>query len=1034
LYEHDLVGVNLAGQNLTNAALQFANLDNADFSQANLTGATVWAGLSGANFAGATVRGASLSGISVNQLSSTGSYQEHDLSGITIYADLAGVNLTAQNLTGATFENTKLINANFSHANLTNAVFWLATPNGANFSHAILSSATFRYSDLTGANLTGAEVRGASFLRDEPGGIGYVSTGLTAAQLYSTASYQAHDLAGINLQLNELAGVDLAGTNLTNAGFSGAVLVNADFSGANLANADFSAPPAFFYVYTNLTGANLSQTNLTNARFNGRFDGNEWVPAADLTGANLSGSDTRGTDFSFTFAWTAPITTNLIHPNGHIAGLDLTAGKSLVVRDYDGNPDGIPPNGPLPIRVEQHLTMDTSGTLRLVFDADPWDSTISFMPGIPVALGGTLELTFAPDVDIATQNGRTIDLFDWTSTTPTGAFTVSSPYTWNLTNLYTTGEVTLAAAPTLPGDFNNDNTVDAADYVVWRKGLGTIYTQEHYNIWRAHFGEVSGNGSGSAAGSRRIDAAVPEPATALILILGMLTLALVRRSQKERHTTPSAPLSDHASIYYVASPYDGKVTMEATLYHRRISDALFAFSLALTLNASAAPVGAQGYTFTNVTDSNQEFVLFSPPTMNNVGTLLFAAQLDTNVNGVFTKAAGGPTKTIALANAAPFTGFGVGFPTINASGTVAFQGNRATSPTQGIYTGTGAAAAVLVVGNETGSPFAEFGGSGIVAINDAGTVAFFTRSNTGPDGGGGIYTRNGNGAGPITFVADGASGEFGAVSRNFDINAGGSVAFRGFAATGTSYGTFAVAHGGAVTTIADDSDGFTSVNEGASVNDSGAAAFSAYLPGGVQAIAFGNGGAVTTIATTAGPYQSFQYAPSINNAGTVAFDAILDDTRRGVFTGPDPVADRVIAVGDTLFGETVADVQFFNGLNDNGDVAFMYRLDTGVSGVALAESTLLIGDYNQNGVVDAADYVVWRKNQNTMNLLPNDPTGGTIGVAQYNTWRADFGHTAGSGSGAYANAAVSEPSTMLLFALTAPLLSLRGRRVDSIHQ
>ena len=71
--------------------------------------------------------------------------------------------------------------------------------------------------------------------------------------------------------------------------------------------------------------------------------------------------------------------------------------------------------------------------------------------------------------------------------TPTGAFTVSSPYTWNLSNLYTTGEVTLAAAPSLPGDFNHDGTVDAADYVVWRKTDGT---PAGYNTWRTHFGQT----------------------------------------------------------------------------------------------------------------------------------------------------------------------------------------------------------------------------------------------------------------------------------------------------------------------------------------------------------------------------------------------------------------------------------------------------------------------------------------------------------------------------------------------------------------
>ena len=78
-----------------------------------------------------------------------------------------------------------------------------------------------------------------------------------------------------------------------------------------------------------------------------------------------------------------------------------------------------------------------------------------------------------PGIDVAAQSGRTIDLFDWTGVTPTGTFTISSPYTWNLANLYTTGEVTLTAVPSLPGDFNSDGTVDAADYVVWRKTDGT---------------------------------------------------------------------------------------------------------------------------------------------------------------------------------------------------------------------------------------------------------------------------------------------------------------------------------------------------------------------------------------------------------------------------------------------------------------------------------------------------------------------------------------------------------------------------------
>jgi hypothetical protein len=57
-----------------------------------------------------------------------------------------------------------------------------------------------------------------------------------------------------------------------------------------------------------------------------------------------------------------------------------------------------------------------------------------------------------------------------------------------------------------PGDFNADGSVNAADYVVWRNGLGTTYTEADYNVWRAHFGQTSGSGAAHTG--------VPEPASA----------------------------------------------------------------------------------------------------------------------------------------------------------------------------------------------------------------------------------------------------------------------------------------------------------------------------------------------------------------------------------------------------------------------------------------------------------------------------------------------------------------------------------------
>ena len=66
----------------------------------------------------------------------------------------------------------------------------------------------------------------------------------------------------------------------------------------------------------------------------------------------------------------------------------------------------------------------------------------------------------------------------------------------------------------LPGDFNHDGNVNAADYVVWRKGLGITYTQNDYGVWRAHFGASLGPGSGSSLPSAEpLSGTVPEPAS-----------------------------------------------------------------------------------------------------------------------------------------------------------------------------------------------------------------------------------------------------------------------------------------------------------------------------------------------------------------------------------------------------------------------------------------------------------------------------------------------------------------------------------------
>ena len=75
----------------------------------------------------------------------------------------------------------------------------------------------------------------------------------------------------------------------------------------------------------------------------------------------------------------------------------------------------------------------------------------------------------------------------------------------------------------VPGDFNGNGVVDAADYVVWRNGLGTTYTQSDYNTWRSHFGQTAGSGAGATA-----TAAVPEPVTFLLLMFAVASCCVLR--------------------------------------------------------------------------------------------------------------------------------------------------------------------------------------------------------------------------------------------------------------------------------------------------------------------------------------------------------------------------------------------------------------------------------------------------------------------------------------------------------------------------
>lgn len=92
--------------------------------------------------------------------------------------------------------------------------------------------------------------------------------------------------------------------------------------------------------------------------------------------------------------------------------------------------------------------------------------------------------------------------------------------------------VSFSLAPSVAGDFNGDGVVDASDYVVWRKNMGSLYVSGDYNIWRSHFGQSAGAGAGSDSSPA---IAAPEPTSSLALLLTLLVFGGPIFTSRARH-------------------------------------------------------------------------------------------------------------------------------------------------------------------------------------------------------------------------------------------------------------------------------------------------------------------------------------------------------------------------------------------------------------------------------------------------------------------------------------------------------------------
>jgi autotransporter-associated beta strand protein len=210
--------------------------------------------------------------------------------------------------------------------------------------------------------------------------------------------------------------------------------------------------------------------------------------------------------------------------------------------------------------------------------------------------------------------------------------------------------------------------------------------------------------------------------------------------------------------------------------------------------------------------------------------------------------------------------------------------------------------------------------------------------------------------------------------------------------------------------------GGTTVNAGTLI--AGATSTNAFGSGAVTVVSANSvfAGAAASMRLTAGETNAIADNATLSLAGGNAA-GVADD---GYITLDSGVNETV---GGLILGGVTESTPGTYGATGSGAAHVFDEFFSGGGVVTLAQSAGVPGDYNGNGVVDAADYVLWRSGGPLQNEIDNP---GTVDAGDYTAWRARFGNTSGSGSGLGARA-VPEPTALALLSVLF-LLGLATRR------
>ncbi len=176
--------------------------------------------------------------------------------------------------------------------------------------------------------------------------------------------------------------------------------------------------------------------------------------------------------------------------------------------------------------------------------------------------------------------------------------------------------------------------------------------------------------------------------------------------------------------------------------------------------------------------------------------------------------------------------------------------------------------------------------------------------------------------------------------------------------------------------------------------------------------------------------NSFLDDPARSDGGFAAFGRVL---AKGM-TVVDAIGDLPIP---SDFGFEIGGA--FNDLplrNFSGDSIEQVRVQNTVTVTRVRVLNYPMGDYDFNGTVDAADYIVWKSTfGSTTNAAADGNGDGIVNAADYSIWRNTFGQISapGGGAGGFETGSVPEPHSLMLAAMAGGCSILASRRRNAFR-